>query len=75
MVKTLTEKEYEKILFKEVKVLPRERLKEVVDFVEFLSLKEYLGFDKLISRTKTAAERKGYKLGDVEKIIEKVRQK
>ena len=75
MVKTLTESEYEKILLKEVKALPKGKLKELLDFVEFLSLKEYLGFDKLAERTKSAAERKGFNLTGVEGLIKEVRQK
>lgn len=75
MIETLTETEYEKILLKEVKSLPKDKLKEIIDFVEFLSLKEYIGFDKLVERTRGAAERKGYKLEDVEKLIKEVRHK
>jgi hypothetical protein len=74
MSKTLTEVEYEKILLKEVKALPKEKLKEIIDFIEFLSLKEYIGFDKLVERTRKAAEKKGYKLEDVERLIEQVRR-
>ncbi|OGC06140.1 hypothetical protein A2230_06385 [candidate division WOR-1 bacterium RIFOXYA2_FULL_36_21] len=74
MVKLLEEKQYERILLKEAKAMPVNRLKEVIDFMEFLSLKEYSGFDSLLKRTKESAEKKGFKLKDVSRLIKEARK-
>lgn len=75
MGKVLIETGYKEILLKEVVSLPNDKLKEVADFVEFLSLREFIGLDKLIGRTRAAAEKKGYKPADIDKLIEEVRKK
>ncbi len=72
---SLANLDYEKILIKEVRSLSKDKQKELIDFVEFLSLKNYIGFDKLMERTRKAAGEKGYKIEDVDKLIEEVRRK
>lgn len=66
---------YKKIILKEVESLSENKLKEVVDYLEFLALKDYMGFDKLLKRTREAAEKKGHKLSTVGKLIKSVRRK
>lgn len=71
---------YEKELLQATKGLSRNKVKEVIDFVNYLRLKEKTGMsnfsqrvDELWERMRKAAEKSGYSLKDVERVIAKVR--
>lgn len=71
---------YEKELLQATKGLPRDKVKEVIDFINYLRLKEKTRtsnfsqrVDELWEKMRRAAEKSGYSVKDVERVIAKVR--
>ncbi|MFA6549101.1 MAG: hypothetical protein WCT39_04135 [Candidatus Margulisiibacteriota bacterium] len=72
-MKKLAEK-YTNIILKGIKALPVSDVKELAKYVQFLYFnREEDSYEKLFGRTKSAAEKKGYSLKDVDKLIKAVR--
>ena len=67
---------YTSIINKGIKLLPVEDIKELAKYVQFLYVnREGEEFDKLMERTRLSAEKKGYSLKDVNRLIMGVRKR